>query len=78
MSVGSKDDSYNNATAESQFALFMTDLIKKRRPWKTVEQIELVTLEWVWWSVSNACTPGLAACHRLELGRPTTLKKAPS
>ena len=34
--------------AESQFALFKTELIKKRRPWRTVEQVELATLEWVW------------------------------
>jgi len=48
-SVGSKGDSYDNAMAESQFALFKTELIKKRRPWRSVEQVELATLEWVWW-----------------------------
>ena len=48
--VGSKGDSYDNALAESQFALFKTELIKKRRPWNTVEQVELATLEWVLWS----------------------------
>jgi len=48
-SVGSKGDSYDNALAESQVALFKTELIKKRRPWRTVEQVELATLEWVWW-----------------------------
>ena len=48
-SVGSKGDSYDNAMAESQFALFRTELIKKRRPWRTIEQVELATLEWVWW-----------------------------
>jgi putative transposase len=48
-SVGSEGDSHDNALAESQFALFNTELIKKRRPWKTVDQVELATLEWVWW-----------------------------
>ena len=48
-SVGSKGASCDNALAESQFALFKTELIKKRRPWRTVEQVELATLEWVWW-----------------------------
>ena len=48
-SVGSKGDSYDNALAESQFALFKNELIKKRRPWRTIEQVELATLEWVWW-----------------------------
>ena len=48
-SVGSKGESYDNALAESQFALFKTELIKKRRPWRTVEQVELANLEWVRW-----------------------------
>ena len=47
--MGSKGNSYDNAMAESQFALFKTGLVKKRRPWRTVEQVELATLEWVWW-----------------------------
>ena len=34
---------------ESQFALFKTELIRKRHPWRSVEQVELATLEWVWW-----------------------------
>lgn len=47
-SVRSKGDSYDNALAESHFALFKTELIKKRRQWLSVEQVELATLEWVW------------------------------
>jgi transposase InsO family protein len=48
-SVGSVGDSYDNALAESQFALFKKEVIKKRRPWRTVHQSELTTLEWLWW-----------------------------
>lgn len=48
-SVGPKGDSYDNAMAESQFALFKTELIKKRHPLRAVEQVELATLERVWW-----------------------------
>ena len=29
--------------------LFKTELIRRRGPWRTVEQVELTTLEWVWW-----------------------------
>ena len=58
-SVGSKGDSYDNALAESQFALFNTELIKKRRPWPTVEEVELATLEWVWWSNNQRLHSGL-------------------
>ena len=48
-SVGSRGDSYNNALAESVFGLYKTELIRKRSPWKGLEDVELGTLEWVWW-----------------------------
>ncbi len=48
-SVGSIGDSYDNALAESVNALYKTELIKPRRPWRTVEQVELETMHWVWW-----------------------------
>ena len=48
-----------NALAESQFALFKTELIKKRRPWRTVEEVELATLEWVWWFNNQRLHSGL-------------------
>lgn len=38
---------YDNALAESRFALFKTELIKNGGPWGTVEQAELAPLEWV-------------------------------
>ena len=28
---------------------YKTELIRQRGPWRTVEQVELATLEWVWW-----------------------------
>jgi transposase InsO family protein len=58
-SVGFKGDSYDNALAESQFALFETELIKKRRHWPTVEQVELATLEWAWWFNNQRLHSGL-------------------
>ena len=48
-STGSVGDSYDNALAEAINALFKTELIKPRKPWRTVEEVELATLEWVWW-----------------------------
>ena len=48
-SVGSRGDSYDNALAECIIGLFKTELINKRGPWKSLEQVELATLEWVWW-----------------------------
>ena len=50
-SVGSRGDSFDNALAETVNGLFKTELIKRRGPWRTVEQVELATLEWVdWWN----------------------------
>ena len=35
--------------AEAINALYKTELIRARGRWRTVEQVELATLEWVWW-----------------------------
>lgn len=48
-SVGSKGDSYDNAAAESLNGLFKTELIRRRGPWKGLDDVELATLEWVDW-----------------------------
>jgi len=48
-SVGSRGDSYDNALAETIIGLYKTELINQRGPWKSLEQLELATLEWVWW-----------------------------
>ncbi|GFH39514.1 hypothetical protein SCWH03_57820 [Streptomyces pacificus] len=34
---------------ESVIGLYKTELIKPRRPWKTLSQVELATAEWVDW-----------------------------
>jgi len=44
-SVGSKGDSYDNALAEAVNALFKTEIIYRRGPWKSREAVELATLE---------------------------------
>ena len=46
-SVGSKGDSYDNALAETINGLYKAELIHRRAPWKTLEAVELATLEWV-------------------------------
>jgi transposase InsO family protein len=35
--------------AEAINALYETELIRARGLWRTVEQVKLATLEWVWW-----------------------------
>ena len=48
-SVGSVGDSFDNALAETIDGLYKTELIKHRGPWRTVEQVEYATAEWVDW-----------------------------
>jgi putative transposase len=50
-SVGTTGDSYDNALAESVIGLYKAELIRKRGPWKTIDDIEIATLEWVDWSL---------------------------
>ncbi|WP_262853063.1 integrase core domain-containing protein [Mumia quercus] len=48
-STGTVGDSYDNALAEAVKGLSKTELIRRRGPWRTIEQVELATLEYVWW-----------------------------
>ena len=48
-STGTVGDSFDNAMAEAINNLYKTELIRQQGPWRTVEQVELATLEWVWW-----------------------------
>ncbi len=48
-SVGSRGDSYDNALAESVIGLYKTEVIRRRGPWRGLEEVEFATLEWVHW-----------------------------
>ena len=48
-SVGSRGDSYDNALAETIIGLDKTELIRRRGPWKGIDDLEYATLEWVDW-----------------------------
>jgi len=48
-SVGTVGDSFDNALAETINGLYKTELIKPRGPWRTVDQVEYATAEWVDW-----------------------------
>jgi putative transposase len=53
-SVGSKGDSYDNALAETVNGLYKAELIRRRRSWRTTEEVELATAAWVyWWNESR-------------------------
>ncbi len=50
-STGTVGDSYDDALAKAVNALCKTELIRRQGPWRTVEQVELATLEYVcWWN----------------------------
>jgi putative transposase len=46
-SIGSAGDAYATALMESAIGLYKTRLIKPRRPWRTLTDVELATAEWV-------------------------------
>jgi putative transposase len=48
-SVGSRGDSDDNALAETIIGRYKTELVRRRGPWKGIDQVEYATLEWVDW-----------------------------
>ncbi len=48
-STGAVGSSYDNALAESVIGLYKTELVKPRRPWKGLDDLEIATAEWVDW-----------------------------
>ncbi len=50
-SVGSRGDSYDNAMAESTIGQIKAELIYRRGPWRTLEQLEFALFEYLdWWN----------------------------
>jgi len=48
-SVGAVGSSYDNALAETINGLYKTELIKPRKPWRTIDEVEYATARWVAW-----------------------------
>jgi putative transposase len=48
-SVGAVGSSYDNALAETINGLYKTELIKPRKPWRAVDEVEYAAAEWVDW-----------------------------
>ena len=48
-SVGAVGSSYDNALAETINGLYKTELIRPRKPWRSIEEVELGTAQWVDW-----------------------------
>lgn len=66
-STGTVGDSFDNALAEAVNGLYKTELIRRRGPWRTVEQVELATLEYVWWWNNSRLHGELDYCTPIEV-----------
>ena len=58
--------------------LFKTELIKPRAPWRTAEQVELATLEYVDWFKCRRLYEACGDIPPAELEAPTTVRMPPS
>ena len=47
--MGSRGDAYDTALAESVIGLFKTEVIRHAGPWRSLDDAEYATLEWVAW-----------------------------
>jgi len=86
--IGSVGDAYDNALAESVNALYKTELVRgpNRGPWKTIDSLELATLNWVHWHKTQPDSLQQTPCdsmhspsppHRdTRVSRPTPIKPA--
>lgn len=66
-SVGSRGDSYDNALAESIIGLFKTEIIRRRGPWRHVEDVEFAVLEWVDWYNNRRLFEPIGSIPPIEL-----------
>lgn len=55
---------YDNALEEAVNCLYKAEVIRKRGPWRSLEQVELATAEWVDWWNHRRLHVLLATCHR--------------
>ncbi len=48
-SVGSTGDSYDNALAEAFNSLFKAELVRKKGPWRSIDDLEIAVAEYIDW-----------------------------
>ncbi|WP_316575087.1 integrase core domain-containing protein [Nocardia canadensis] len=48
-SIGSVEDSYDNALAELIIGLFKTEVVRRNGPFKTMSEVEYALMEWCDW-----------------------------
>ena len=68
-SVGTVGDSYDNALAETINGLYKTEIIHPNGPWKSREEVEFATLEWVDWFNNRRLLEPIGDIPPVELER---------
>jgi transposase InsO family protein len=73
-SVGTVGDAYENALAGSVIGLYKTGLIKPKGPWRTADQVELATLDYVDWFNHRRLFGPAGTFHPPNSKPPTTVR----
>ncbi len=74
-SVGSVGDSYDNALAESIIGLYKTELIRRRGPWRGLDDVEYATSEWVDWFNHRRLLEPIGNIPPAERRKTTTVRR---
>ncbi|MFG2324788.1 integrase core domain-containing protein [Streptomyces sp. NPDC048568] len=77
-SIGTVGDALDNALMESQIGLFKTELIKPRRPWRGLADVELGTAEWVDWFNNQRLHTAIGHPSPRARGQPLRSTPAPT
>jgi putative transposase len=65
-SIGTVGDSYDNALAESVIGLYKLECVRRDGPFRTVDDLELATLNWVHWFNEHRLHGSLALVPPVE------------
>ena len=76
-SVGSVGDSYDNALAETVIGLFKTEVVHRRGPWRSIDDVEYATREWVDWFNNRRLLEPLGYVPPVEFESSYYSKKTP-
>ncbi len=66
-SIGTVGDCYDNAMAESVVGLYKNECVKIDGPFKTVDELELATLDWVHWFNDNRLHSSIGYLTPIEI-----------
>jgi hypothetical protein len=75
--VGSVGASYDNAFAESVIGLYKTKVVRRRGPWRHLEDVESRLWSGSTGSTTGASSPRFSTCHQLSTRSATTTRRRP-